>query len=255
MTIRSRQYETETERRERVLCSPRFGDGWLALLALSWNIVVGCLTNWATRNWQQGHKCQTNGWESCIRLSIKVGSISLPLMNYDFIYQQITKLSGCRKLNHPWKREVYDSNRKWMVIIAWNLYGFHVVEVLPKGKTFNITYSIEHILESILTLCPKSRWRRLIIHADDFRPHTIRRSQNWVARIVSESPHVHRTLPRIFLCTVWSISTCVTLLRRVLEFGFQANISLECGPFGKLNGLNWIRLCRFSKKWFSRPRP
>jgi hypothetical protein len=44
---------------------------------------------------------------------------------------------------------------------------------------------------------------------------------------------------------VWSISICASLPRWVLEFGFQVNIFLECGPFGKLNKSNRIRLCDY----------
>jgi hypothetical protein len=52
---------------------------------------------------------------------------------------------------------------------------------------------------------------------------------------------------------VWEESTCASLPslpRWVLEFIFQVNISLEYGPFRKLNGSNWIRLCDFSKMIF-----
>jgi hypothetical protein len=39
---------------------------------------------------------------------------------------------------------------------------------------------------------------------------------------------------------VWNLRTCPSLTRWVLEFGFQVNISLEYGPFEKLNRSNRI---------------
>jgi hypothetical protein len=48
-------------------------------------------------------------------------------------------------------------------------------------------------------------------------------------------------------CIVWSISIRASLPRWVLEFAFQVDISLESGPFGKLNRSNRIRLCGFFK--------
>jgi hypothetical protein len=46
---------------------------------------------------------------------------------------------------------------------------------------------------------------------------------------------------------VWSRSTYASLLRWVLEFGFQVNRPLEYRPFEKLNRSNRIRLCGFVK--------
>jgi hypothetical protein len=49
---------------------------------------------------------------------------------------------------------------------------------------------------------------------------------------------------------VWSIRTCASLPRWVPELGFQVDISLEYGPFEKLNRSNWIRLYGFFKMIF-----
>jgi hypothetical protein len=68
--------------------------------------------NWTTHNWQQRYRCQTNSWQSSVRLSTNSGNISSPLMSRGLIYWQITKSSGCRMLNHPWKGKAYDSSQK-----------------------------------------------------------------------------------------------------------------------------------------------
>jgi hypothetical protein len=60
-----------------------------------------------------------------------------------------------------------------MVIIIWNLTGFQVIRVLPKGWKFNSSYYQSEILE------PLSEWRSgqagaaggtLIIYADNALP-------------------------------------------------------------------------------------
>jgi hypothetical protein len=50
-----------------------------------------------------------------------------------------------------------------------------------------------------------------------------------------------------FRSIVWTISTCASLDRRVLEFRFQAPISLGCVSLGNLSGSNWIWPCGFLK--------
>jgi hypothetical protein len=44
---------------------------------------------------------------------------------------------------------------------------------------------------------------------------------------------------------VSSINTCRGITHWILAFGFHVNISLECGPFEKLNRPNHIPLCGF----------
>jgi hypothetical protein len=56
---------------------------------------------------------------------------------------------------------------------------FHVVEILPKGKSFNATNYIEHIQQSAFELRPESLRRRLIVHADNIRPHLAKQSQEF----------------------------------------------------------------------------
>jgi histone-lysine N-methyltransferase SETMAR len=66
-----------------------------------------------------------------------------------------------------------------VVTIAWNQHSFHVVDAFPKGENLNANYYIEHILHPILEYRPKSELRQLIIHADNARRHTARKSRTF----------------------------------------------------------------------------
>jgi histone-lysine N-methyltransferase SETMAR len=63
-------------------------------------------------------------------------------------------------------------NSKMMVIIAWNPLGFHWLDALPKANTMNAEYDRVNILTEFLSLRPQVDERRLVIHADNSRPHT-----------------------------------------------------------------------------------
>jgi histone-lysine N-methyltransferase SETMAR len=65
-------------------------------------------------------------------------------------------------------------SRKFMLTIVWNPRGFHLINVLPNGCTFSTDFDITD------PLSPISEWRstearrderKLIIHADNARPH------------------------------------------------------------------------------------
>jgi hypothetical protein len=55
--------------------------------------------------------------------------------------------------------------------IAWNPLGFYLLDVLPKGKTFNAEYYCVDILIELLPLGPQVDGMRLVIHADNETPH------------------------------------------------------------------------------------
>jgi hypothetical protein len=58
-----------------------------------------------------------------------------------------------------------------MVTIAWNPLGFHLLDALPKGNTFNAEYYPAIILTDLLPLHPQADRRRPVIHADYARHH------------------------------------------------------------------------------------
>jgi hypothetical protein len=66
--------------------------------------------------------------------------------------------------------------------MVWNPHGFHSIKVLEKGRKFNPYYYIAEILK------PLSQWRsieaagnerKLLVHADDARPHTTKLSTQY----------------------------------------------------------------------------
>jgi hypothetical protein len=82
-----------------------------------------------------------------------------------------------------------------MLTVAWNHSGFDVVFTVPKGLKFNAGYYpyTTEIFESI-----KNWWKRqgagnprkLIIHADNARPHTAKLSMDFMdANRMTRAPH------------------------------------------------------------------
>jgi hypothetical protein len=62
-----------------------------------------------------------------------------------------------------------------MVTIVWNPNGFHLIDVLPNGSQFNPKYYTNKILSRVSEWRQEQRGgatRRLIVHADNVRPHT-----------------------------------------------------------------------------------
>jgi hypothetical protein len=62
-----------------------------------------------------------------------------------------------------------------MVTFAWNPVGFHLLDALPKGSTFNAKCYRVNILTELLPLRPQVDGSRLVIHADNPWPHTTRK--------------------------------------------------------------------------------
>jgi hypothetical protein len=119
----------------------------------------------------------TNPWKSYVRQSIKIVSISLSSMNSRFTYHQIAKLFDCRKVNRSTSERHFIQAKTVMNAITKNSLGFHTVDVFPKGKTICTTHYGKRILEPVLVLVPKSWHPCLIIHIDNARLHSGRRSQ------------------------------------------------------------------------------
>jgi transposase len=66
-----------------------------------------------------------------------------------------------------------------MVTIVWNPLRFHFLDALAKGSTFNTEYYRVNSLTEFLPLRSHVNGRRLVIHADNARPHTARKCQNF----------------------------------------------------------------------------
>jgi hypothetical protein len=59
-----------------------------------------------------------------------------------------------------------------VLAIAWNPLGFHLLDALLKGNIFNAEHYRINILTELLPFRPQVDRRRLVIHADNTRPHT-----------------------------------------------------------------------------------
>jgi hypothetical protein len=64
---------------------------------------------------------------------------------------------------------------KITVTIACNPLGFHLLEAVPKGNTYTAEYYRVNILTELLPPRPQADWRRLVIHMDNARTHTVRK--------------------------------------------------------------------------------
>jgi hypothetical protein len=69
-----------------------------------------------------------------------------------------------------------------MLRVVWNIQGFRVVELLPKGATFRTDYCCEDILSEIFNACPARSNRRLIVHPDNARPHASKRTRDFMEK-------------------------------------------------------------------------
>jgi hypothetical protein len=67
-------------------------------------------------------------------------------------------------------------DRKMMVKIVWNPQSFHLVNALLKGQKFNANYYIDIILQPLLKSRSTERGPGLIIHMDNARPQTARKT-------------------------------------------------------------------------------
>jgi hypothetical protein len=84
-------------------------------------------------------------------------------------------------------------SKEFMLTIVWNPRQFHLIGVLPKGCKFNSSHYITEIL------LPLSEWRsadahgrtrKLIVHADDARPHVSRQTIDYLERNgMKRAPH------------------------------------------------------------------
>jgi hypothetical protein len=74
------------------------------------------------------------------------------------------------------------SSPEVMVAVVWNTGGLRVVHVLPKGATFDTDYYCEDILSEILRVCPIYSSRRLVLHPDNARPQTSKRTREFMEK-------------------------------------------------------------------------
>jgi hypothetical protein len=84
-------------------------------------------------------------------------------------------------------------DRKMMVTIVWNPQGFHLIDALLKGQKFNANYYIDRILQQLLEGRSTGRDPGLIIHADNARSHTARKTFKFCRENRLEMAPIHHT--------------------------------------------------------------
>jgi hypothetical protein len=80
-----------------------------------------------------------------------------------------------------------------MLTIVCNLPGFHLIKVLEKGCKFNAGYHTADILEPLFqcrSIEVAGDERKLLLHADNVRPHTAKLStQSFNENRMKSAPH------------------------------------------------------------------
>jgi histone-lysine N-methyltransferase SETMAR len=96
-------------------------------------------------------------------------------MDYEFVWLP-------RDEKVPERERYTIQSKKFMLTIVSNPCGFHVIKVLEKGRKFNAGYYVAEICELL------SQWhsieaagneRKLLVHADNARPHTAKLSTQY----------------------------------------------------------------------------
>jgi hypothetical protein len=72
------------------------------------------------------------------------------------------------------------SSPKTMLTVVWNLHGFHLVPLLPVGQKWTSQYYIDHILPEICALRDARNRRKLVVYADNARPHVAKRVKQYL---------------------------------------------------------------------------
>jgi histone-lysine N-methyltransferase SETMAR len=67
-----------------------------------------------------------------------------------------------------------------MLTVVWNPHGFHLVSVLPKGQKWTSQFYIDHILPEICTLREPGTQRKVVVHADNAKPHVAKRVKQFM---------------------------------------------------------------------------
>jgi hypothetical protein len=79
---------------------------------------------------------------------------------------------------------------KAMLAVVYNPHGFHLVSLLPKGQKWTSQYSIDYIIPEICALRNARDRRKLVLHADNARPHVARRvKQDLEDNNLKSAPH------------------------------------------------------------------
>jgi hypothetical protein len=82
------------------------------------------------------------------------------------------------------------SSPKTMLTIVWNPHGLHLISLLPKGQKWTSQYYIDHILLEICALPDARDRRKLVVHADNAKPHVAKRVKQYLEdNNMKSTPH------------------------------------------------------------------
>jgi hypothetical protein len=99
--------------------------------------------------------------------------------------------------------------------IAWNPLGFPLIVALPNGRTFNAEYYRDNILAALAQSQPEDDGRKLVVHADNARPHNTQKYRTFAKQTDSGSLPIHPT----HLISHYATSFCLVISRNVPKEG------------------------------------
>jgi hypothetical protein len=207
--------------------------------------LISDLFDGVTSHASQIHRCE------CPKSSaMEHGMTSPPSTGLDFVWVRIMNSSGYHEMKSSRKKTTPNSVAKFMLTIIRNLRGFHLTKVLENGRKFNAGYYIPEILE------PLSQWRwieaagnerKLLVHADNARPHTAKLSTQYFNenRIKSAQHPPHS--PDLSLSDFYLFGY---VKRCLASFSFEEADQLLVAVEGVLEGIQkWLCKRSFSSRW------
>jgi hypothetical protein len=136
-----------------------------------------------------------------------------------------------------------------MLTAVWNPHGFHVTKVLPRGCKWTSQYYIDKILPEFCALHIEGDQRKLVIHADNARPHVSTRVKQYMEehglRTEQHSPYSPDLAPSDFFLFGYVKSA-------LQESEFQTVEKLLAAPVGILNVIPTETLIRTFHEWIRR---
>jgi hypothetical protein len=77
-----------------------------------------------------------------------------------------------------------------MLTVMWNPHGIHLVSLLPKGQKWTNQYYIDHILPEICALRDVRDRRKLVVYADNAKPHVAKNVKQYLEdNNLKSAPH------------------------------------------------------------------
>jgi hypothetical protein len=69
---------------------------------------------------------------------------------------------------------------KTILTVLWNPHGFHLVSLMSKGQKWTSQHYIDHILPEICALRDARDRQKLVVYADNARPHLAKRVKRYL---------------------------------------------------------------------------